>query len=210
MTNSYQHNIILYYEHNTWMKWKPLIHTCLFCWWNGENDTIQYVSMSMIWEEWSQLSAASDLCWYTNINCYRSTLVRISLGTPFIVNFKLFTLLFIIHFQSWSLKSKIMIENVYIQGRQFQVLQFAFLVYNIMYIFNHGLWNFKSFVCLPCILYISYVHWLLIVVFEISNFRKRSDVLSSLVEKGGEKEGERNQIKLATSVLLILDHTCFM
>ena len=39
---------------------------------------------------------------------------------------------------------------------EIQVLQFAFLVYNIMYIFNHGLWNFKSFVCLPCILYYMY------------------------------------------------------
>ena len=39
---------------------------------------------------------------------------------------------------------------------------------------------------------------------------KRSGVLSFFVGKEGEKEGERNQIKLATSVLLILDHTCFM
>ena len=35
---------------------------------------------------------------------------------------------------------------------------------------------------------------------------KRSGILSSFAEKGGEKEGERNQIKLATSVVLILDH----
>ena len=43
---------------------------------------------------------------------------------------------------------------------------------------------------------------------------KQSDVLSSFegggVGGGVVEEGERNQRKLATSVLLILDHTCFM